>query len=119
MILIPLIWTALFHRVWESACVVVAIVAVEVVLSLTPVAAGDPVIARRVILWASLGAVISIATHGLRDRIRRSHGKRLSCRTGCVSSPCWRTGTGSPPTCRTRWFSGSSRPGWTSRARLR
>ncbi len=72
VILIPLIWTALFHRMWESACVVVAIVAVEVILSLVPVAAGDPVIARRVILWASLGTVISIATHGLRDRIRRS-----------------------------------------------
>ncbi len=72
VILIPLLWTALFHRMWESACVVLAIVAVEVILSLTPVFAGDAVIARRVILWASLGAVISIATHGLRDRIRHS-----------------------------------------------
>jgi signal transduction histidine kinase len=76
VILIPLIWTALFHRPWESACVVAGIVAVEVVISLTPVAVGDDVIARRVLLWAALGALISIATHGLRDRIRRSHAER-------------------------------------------
>jgi hypothetical protein len=47
VILIPLIWTALFHRRWESACVVAAIVAVELVISLTPVAVGNDVIARR------------------------------------------------------------------------
>jgi signal transduction histidine kinase len=72
VILVPLIWTALFQRPWESACVVAAIVAVEVVISLTPVSVPDAVIARRVILWAALGTVISVATHGLRDRIRRA-----------------------------------------------
>ena len=72
VILIPLVWTALFHRRWESACIVVAIVAVEVIISLVPVAVPDAVIARRVLLWASLGALISVATHGLRDRIQRS-----------------------------------------------
>jgi signal transduction histidine kinase len=72
VILVPLIWTALFGQLWESACVVAAIVAVEVVISLTPAAAPDAVIARRVILWAALGAVISVSTHGLRDRIRRA-----------------------------------------------
>lgn len=72
VILIPLIWTALFHRKWESACIVVAVVAVEVIISLTPVITPSPVMVRRVILWAALGTVISVATHGLRDRVRRS-----------------------------------------------
>jgi len=72
VILVPLIWTALFQQEWESACVIVAIVAVEVIISLTPVAVPDAVIARRVILWAALGTVLSVATHGLRDRIRRA-----------------------------------------------
>ncbi len=72
VILIPLVWTALFHQRWESSCIVAAIVAVEVTISLTPVAVADPVIARRVLLWVSLGALISVAAHGLRDRIRRS-----------------------------------------------
>jgi len=72
VILIPLVWTALFHRRWESACVVAAIVATEVIISLTPVAVPDAVIVRRAIFWTALGALISIATHGLRDRIQRS-----------------------------------------------
>jgi signal transduction histidine kinase len=74
-ILIPLVWTALFHRPWESACVVVAIVTVEVITSLVPTADADAVIARRILLWSLLGALISVATHGLRDRIARSQRK--------------------------------------------
>jgi signal transduction histidine kinase len=72
VILIPLVWTALFHRRWESLCVVAATVAVEIIISLTPVAAPDAVIARRAVFWASLGTLISVAAHGLRERIRRS-----------------------------------------------
>jgi len=72
VILIPLVWTALFHRRWESVCVVAAIVATEVIVSLTPVAVPAAVTVRRAIFWTALGAMISIATHGLRDRIRRS-----------------------------------------------
>jgi hypothetical protein len=41
VILIPLVWTALFHQRWESACVVAAIVAVEVIISLTPATVPD------------------------------------------------------------------------------
>jgi signal transduction histidine kinase len=71
VVLIPLIWTTLFHRPWESACVVAAIVAFMVVISVTD-SASDAVIARRVLLWGALGALLAIATHGLRDRIARS-----------------------------------------------
>ena len=76
VILVPLVWTALFHQRWESACVVVAIVAVEVITSLAPTAAADSVITRRVLLWAGLGTLVSVATHGLRDRI--AHSRRES-----------------------------------------
>jgi len=72
VILTPLVWTALFHQRWESACIVVAIVTAEVVTSLVPTAAADSVIARRVLLFAALGTMISVATHGLRDRIAQS-----------------------------------------------
>ncbi len=72
VILIPLVWTALFHRRWESVFVVAAVVTVEIIISLTPVAAPDAVIARRVVFWTSLAALISVAAHGLRERIRRS-----------------------------------------------
>ena len=71
VLLIPLIWTALFRRPWESACIVAAIVAAEIVVSVVQ-SAPDAVIVRRVLLWGALGALLAVATHGLRDRIRRS-----------------------------------------------
>ena len=71
VLLVPLIWTVLFHRRWESACVVAAIVAAEIVISLVQ-SAPDAVIVRRVLLWGALGALLAVATHGLRDSIRRS-----------------------------------------------
>jgi signal transduction histidine kinase len=71
VLLVPLIWTVLFHHRWESACVVAAIVAAEIVVSLVQ-SAPDAVIVRRVLLWGALGALLAVATHGLRDRIRRS-----------------------------------------------
>jgi hypothetical protein len=75
VILVPLVWTALFQRRWESACIVSAIVAVEVTISLAPVTSPGDVIARRVILWAVLGTVIAFATHELRDRSSRARRK--------------------------------------------
>ena len=71
MILIPLIWTVLFHHRWESACVLIAIVVVEIVISVVQ-SAPDAVIVRRVLLWAALGALLAVAAHGLRDRIQQS-----------------------------------------------
>ena len=78
VLLVPLVWTALFHRTWESGCVVAAIVATELVISLTPEPAPAAVLARRLLLWTLLGALVSVATHGLRDRIRRSQRATLT-----------------------------------------
>jgi signal transduction histidine kinase len=75
VILMPLIWTVLFQGRWDSASVVVAIVAVEIIVSLVPSAAPAGVILRRAIFWASLGALISVATHGLRESIQRSQDR--------------------------------------------
>jgi len=72
VLLVPLTWTALHHRRWESGCVLVAMVAVEIVISLAPVTAPGDVIARRVVLWAAVGTVLAVATHELRDRSGRA-----------------------------------------------
>ncbi|HTX82177.1 MAG TPA: hypothetical protein VME44_08365 [Streptosporangiaceae bacterium] len=72
VILVPLIWTVLFQGWRETALVLLAIVIVELVISLVPAAAPASVIARRVVLWAALGTVIAVAAHGLRDRIARA-----------------------------------------------
>lgn len=71
VLLVPLIWSVLYHRRWESACVVVAVVAVQAASSIAQATPGA-VVARRLVLWSALGALIAVATHGLRDRIRGS-----------------------------------------------
>ena len=76
VILIPLVWTVLFHRPWESACVVVAIVCVEIITSLTPVSDPATVLARRIVLWAALATVIAVAVHSMRATIARGEEER-------------------------------------------
>jgi len=76
IILIPLIWTALYHRRWESAVVLALVVAVEVVTSLTPVVGQAAVIMRRVVFWGILGFVVSYAIQGLRHRLRATFAER-------------------------------------------
>jgi signal transduction histidine kinase len=75
VILMPLVWTALYQSRLDSACLVVSIVAVEIIVSLVPDASGAGVVIRRAIFWASLGALISVATHGLRESILRSQDR--------------------------------------------
>ncbi len=72
IILVPLIWTTLFQRRWESFVVAAAIVLTEIFLSFTPVQVSDLVLLRRIVFWSSLSCVIVIATHSLRDRLRDS-----------------------------------------------
>ena len=74
--LMPVVWTALFHRQWESVCVVAAVIVSVIVFSLLPAAGPAPVIIRRVVFWGALGVLISVATHSLRERIRRSQVER-------------------------------------------
>jgi hypothetical protein len=71
-LLIPVVWTAMYHTKWESACVVIAVVIVEFVVSSAQDDL-DGTIIRRVVLWALLGAVISVAVHALRDRVLAAH----------------------------------------------
>jgi signal transduction histidine kinase len=72
VLMVPVVWTALFHRPWESACVVTAVVTAALVMSYVPVASSDGVVIRRVFLWAAVGGVVSVSIHALRDRTRRA-----------------------------------------------
>lgn len=71
VVLMPVMWTALYHRRWESAVVVAAVVGVEVITSLTPIAIPTGDLVRRVVFWALLASLASVATHDLRARLRR------------------------------------------------
>lgn len=72
ILLSPIIWTALFHRPWDSVEVSVAALAVVLAVSLMPDLASPAVLIRRMSAWAALSAMIAVAGHGLRARIRRS-----------------------------------------------
>ncbi|MEU6387863.1 hypothetical protein [Streptomyces sp. NPDC046939] len=71
VLLVPLVWSVLFHHRWETGCVVVAVVAVQAVTSAvqdTPAA----VTGRRLVLWSVLSLLLAVAAHGLRDRVTAS-----------------------------------------------
>jgi signal transduction histidine kinase len=72
VLLSPLIWTALFHRRWESALVTLAVLAVMLYISLDPDMASTSVLIRRMFFWAAVAAMIAFVGHGLRARVRRS-----------------------------------------------
>lgn len=76
VLLIPLVWSVLFHSWRDSLVVAVAVIAVE---ALTSVAqhAGGAVIARRLLLWALLSAVIVLAAHRLRDELSAAYARSL------------------------------------------
>lgn len=79
VVLIPLVWTALFHDRWQAALVVAAILFVELYASVAQHAL-DATLARRLVLWGLLGAAVSAAIHGVRDRVRASYDKATRLR---------------------------------------
>ncbi len=72
VLLIPLVWTVLFHRFWESACVWAGILVVLFIISVSPVISPTAYIVRRLVFWGLLTAMLAVAGHGLRARISRS-----------------------------------------------
>lgn len=72
ILLSPVLWTALYHRRWESACVSAAALSVVLAVSLLDGTPSGAVLVRRMIAWAALVTMIAVAGHGLRARIRRS-----------------------------------------------
>jgi signal transduction histidine kinase len=74
VVLMPLVWSALLHRPWESGWVLVAVVAAEALISVLQ-SAPETTVVRRIVLWVALGCLIAVAAHGLRERIRRSHAQ--------------------------------------------
>lgn len=68
VLLIPLVWSALYHRRIDTTIVVLAIVPYEAVTSLWPTRYGDPAIARRTASWLLLGAIMAYSIHYLRSR---------------------------------------------------
>ena len=75
LVLLPIVWVALYHRPREAAVVVIAVVGA---LELDSVVKHDPasVIERRAVLWALLGAVLVTSAYALRRRLAGAIAER-------------------------------------------
>ncbi|MGP0029058.1 MAG: sensor domain-containing diguanylate cyclase [Acidimicrobiales bacterium] len=76
VIVLPIVWTALYLRPWKSAVVVVAFVAVGVITSIYPVYMTDTVRLRRVFIYLAIGGLIAYCIVELRLRITRAIAQR-------------------------------------------
>jgi diguanylate cyclase (GGDEF)-like protein len=72
VILIPLIWTALYQRRWESMVVSASIVVAMAYEAFDPAYVGTVVLLRRLLFWSALTVLISVSTHALRNRLQRT-----------------------------------------------
>lgn len=80
VLLIPLVWVALYHRRLDTTVIVVSIIPYEIVTSLWPTRYGDPAIIRRTASWLLLGAMVAFAIHHLRRRFARAITDELHLR---------------------------------------
>ncbi|MGC1194979.1 MAG: GGDEF domain-containing protein [Candidatus Dormiibacterota bacterium] len=73
--LVPILWTALYLRKWQSAVVVSSCILAIVGLS---VSEHEPImdLLRRAAFWGATSVVLTVATHGLRDRLERAVAER-------------------------------------------
>ncbi|MGC1183743.1 MAG: GGDEF domain-containing protein [Candidatus Dormiibacterota bacterium] len=73
--LIPVMWTALYQRRWHSVLVVSLMIIAILEVSIWE---HDPAadIVRRALFWGAIATVLSLATHGLRNRLGRALADR-------------------------------------------
>jgi len=85
--LIPLVWTVLYHRRWESFVVVASIVFANVVVPPLSKLPTDEML-RAGAFWAMLGVVITLTVHDLRDRTARALARQqeLTRRASAMNS---------------------------------
>ena len=79
LVLLPIVWVALYHRPWEAAVVVIAVVGA---LELDSVLKHDPasVIERRAVLWGMLGVLLVASAQTLRRRLVGAIAEREEAR---------------------------------------
>lgn len=80
LLLVPLVWTALYHRRLDTSIVVLCIVPYEIITSLWPTRYADPAIVRRTASWLLLGAMAAYAIHYLRRRFAGAINDELHLR---------------------------------------
>jgi diguanylate cyclase (GGDEF)-like protein len=71
VMLLPVVWTALYLEIWQSVVVVGVVVACEYVTSIVPVDLSDSLRVRRVLIYFLVASLIVYAVHEVRLRVAR------------------------------------------------
>jgi diguanylate cyclase (GGDEF)-like protein len=78
VVLLPILWAALYLEFWESVATVVAVVVVELITTYSPVDLSATIRFRRELSFLFVGLLIIVSIHELRQRDRRSRTLRDS-----------------------------------------
>jgi diguanylate cyclase (GGDEF)-like protein len=76
VMLLSIVWTALYLEVWQSVIVVAVVVASEFVTSIVPVNLTDSIRLRRVFVYLLVSGLIVYAVHEVRNRLARISAQR-------------------------------------------
>ncbi|HUC05346.1 MAG TPA: histidine kinase dimerization/phosphoacceptor domain-containing protein [Acidimicrobiales bacterium] len=74
VLFLPVVWTALYQRPWESLTVSVSVVVAEVAVSLIQHAT-NAVTLRRAVFYALVNVLVSASIQGLRETARRAQAR--------------------------------------------
>jgi diguanylate cyclase with GGDEF domain len=84
VVLLPIVWAALYLDLWKSFVVVVAVVAIEFVTTYTPTDLSDTVRLRREFAFLFVGALVVLSIYEIRvnyarsDRLRATREEEMS-----------------------------------------
>jgi diguanylate cyclase (GGDEF)-like protein len=76
VMLLAVVWSALYLETWQSVVVVFVVVVGEYVSSIVPVDLSDSVRLRRVVIYLLVSSLIVYAVHELRNRLARISAQR-------------------------------------------
>jgi diguanylate cyclase (GGDEF)-like protein len=76
VVLLPILWAALYLDLWKAFLVVLAVVAIEFVTTYTPVDLSDTVRSRRELIFLLVGALIVLSIYEIRLNFSRSDAQR-------------------------------------------
>jgi diguanylate cyclase (GGDEF)-like protein len=76
VVLLPILWSALNLRPWQTYVVVLAVASIEWVTTYVPLDLSDSIRLRREVAWVAIGGLVGYAIHDIRSRIENVSKER-------------------------------------------
>jgi diguanylate cyclase (GGDEF)-like protein len=76
VVLLPILWSALNLRPWQTYTVVLAVAVIEWVTTYVPLDLSDSIRLRREVAWIAIGGLVAYAIHDIRSRIENVSEQR-------------------------------------------